>query len=177
MEPVPHRCLLQYNTAGVSVKLKRVKDVRLKLFTAPFVILAIGYLMGFVAFLWERWTGQLVGHPVTQTVNSDRKLKRQNVQETRGPTTNEPTTPKVEKNATEVLEAGPNVPKSQDIATNDPNANDNPPSPNNSVWMDEMKKDKNTKRVELKVRFQIQEPDFSSRIKGTLIKEKPVFLK
>jgi hypothetical protein len=172
MEPVPHRCLLQYNSAGVSVKLKRAKDFKLKLFTAPFVILAIGYLMGFVAFLWERWTGRQVGHAGTHTLNSDRRLKRQNVLEARGPTT-----PKVEKNAPKVLEVVPNVPESLDIASNDTNANDNPPSPNNSVWMDEIKKDKNTKRVELKVRFQIQEPDFSSRSKRTLIKEKPVFLK
>jgi hypothetical protein len=81
-----------------------------------------------------------------------------------------------------VLEVVQNVPESLDIVKNDPNENDNPPpfretkesemysSPNNSVRMDEIKKDKNTKRVELKVRFQIPEPDFSSRSKGTLIK-------
>ena len=72
------------------MKLKRVKDVKLKLFTAPFVILAIGYLMGFVAFLWERWTGWRDGRHKVQTTNgstskSDKGLERQKIQETNNP--------------------------------------------------------------------------------------------
>jgi hypothetical protein len=45
--------------------------------------------------------------------------------------------------------------------------------PINSVWMDKLKDDEHTEWIILKPRFQIQEPDFSSRIKGTLIKQEP----
>ena len=109
MEPVPHRCLLQYNSAGVSVKSRRMKILKLKTFTAPFVMLAIGYLLGFVAFLWERWTGRQGGRYKAATTKSDRGLKRQKVQETGGfksleVETIEPTTPKVEQNVSKVLQ-------------------------------------------------------------------------
>ena len=153
-------------------------------------MLAIGYLLGFVAFLWERWTGRQGGRYKAATTKSDRGLKRQKVQETGGfksleVETIEPTTPKVEQNVSKVLQVVPNVPL--DIATNGQNASDNPPPfyetkeaemyfcPINNVWMDQLKKDKNTKWNEVKTRFQIPEPDFSPRRKGTLIKEKTVY--
>ena len=41
--------------------------------------------------------------------------------------------------------------------------------------MDELKKDKHTFWIPSKPRFQIQEPDYGSRRKGKLIKEKPVY--
>ena len=49
--------------------------------------------------------------------------------------------------------------------------------PINSVWMDQLKKDKNTEWIEVKPRFQVQERDFSSRIKGKLIPQLPTYPK
>ena len=54
------KCLLKYNKNGVEVKGSS-NPLKLKQFTAPFIVLFAGSILAFIAFCYEHLRARLIG--------------------------------------------------------------------------------------------------------------------